>query len=134
MLFYSSFEYFPDRIATIIVARVMNWIIHIPEIIFTTRTDEDECLKPASDGSWDVMSNGEVGEVACRVLRQRRRQSAVGNELPAPQTLADNLIEIAVRRNGSDNMSVFIVNLKSKKKKQHARSRRTSRYLDEESE
>ncbi|XP_024960318.1 probable protein phosphatase 2C 6 [Cynara cardunculus var. scolymus] len=93
------------------------WIIPVPEITFTTRTDEDECLILASDGLWDVMSNNEVGEVARRVLRRRRRY-AIDNESPAAQILADSLIEIAVGRNSSDNISVIVVDLKSKKKQQ----------------
>ncbi|KVI01211.1 Protein phosphatase 2C [Cynara cardunculus var. scolymus] len=77
----------------------------------------DECLILASDGLWDVMSNNEVGEVARRVLRRRRRY-AIDNESPAAQILADSLIEIAVGRNSSDNISVIVVDLKSKKKQQ----------------
>lgn len=92
------------------------WIIPVPEITFTTRTYEDECLIIASDGIWDVMSNNEVGEVARRVLRRRRRTNVEG-EVTAAQTLADSLTEIAVGRNSSDNISVIVVDLKSKKKK-----------------
>ncbi|KAK1418569.1 hypothetical protein QVD17_27714 [Tagetes erecta] len=91
------------------------WIIPVPEITFTTRTDEDECLVIASDGLWDVMSNNEVGEMARRILRRRRRSMA-GGEVTAAQTLADSLTEIAMGRNSSDNVSVIVVDLKSKKK------------------
>lgn len=96
------------------------WIIPVPEITFTTRTDEDECLIIASDGLWDVMSNTEVGEVARRILRRRRRSAA--GEVPAAQVLADSLIEIAVGRNSSDNISVIVVDLKSKRKHHHISS------------
>ncbi|KAI3709574.1 hypothetical protein L2E82_39340 [Cichorium intybus] len=93
------------------------WIIPVPEITFTTRTNEDECLIIASDGLWDVMSNTEVGEVARRILRRRRHCAA--SDVPAAQILADSLTEIAVGRNSSDNISVVVVDLKSKRKQQH---------------
>lgn len=88
----------------------------MPEITFTTRSDEDECLILASDGLWDVMSNDEVGEVARRLLRRRRR-FMMGEETPA-QAVADNLTEIAYGRNSSDNISIIVVDLKSKRKRQ----------------
>uniref|UniRef100_A0A5B7C5D2 protein-serine/threonine phosphatase n=1 Tax=Davidia involucrata TaxID=16924 RepID=A0A5B7C5D2_DAVIN len=93
------------------------WIIPVPEITFTTRSDEDECLILASDGLWDVMSNDEVGELARRFLRRRRR-SMVDDEIPAAQAVADNLTEIAFARNSSDNISIIVVDLKSKRKRQ----------------
>ncbi|KAL6331030.1 hypothetical protein AAG906_009458 [Vitis piasezkii] len=92
------------------------WIIPVPEITFTTRCDEDECLILASDGLWDVMSNDEVGEVARRLLRRRRRLM-MADETPA-QSVADNLTEIAYGRNSSDNISIIVVDLKSKRKRQ----------------
>ncbi|CAK9137044.1 unnamed protein product [Ilex paraguariensis] len=92
------------------------WIIPVPEVTFTTRSDEDECLILASDGLWDVMSNNEVGEVARRVLRRQRR-SVTQNEIPAAQAVADNLTEIAVGRNSSDNISIIVVDLKPKRKR-----------------
>ncbi|KAD6454796.1 hypothetical protein E3N88_09502 [Mikania micrantha] len=94
------------------------WIIPVPEISFTTRTDEDECLIIASDGLWDVMSNNEVGELARQILRHRRWYAAAG-EATAAQTVADSLTEIAVGRNSSDNISVIVVDLKSKKKQRN---------------
>ncbi|PWA83460.1 protein phosphatase 2C family protein [Artemisia annua] len=94
------------------------WIIPVPEITFTTRTDEDECLILASDGLWDVMTNNEVGEVARRILRRKRRSAATNGEPSAAQTLADSLTEIAMGRQSSDNISVVVVDLKSKKKLQ----------------
>ncbi|GKE58712.1 probable protein phosphatase 2C 6 [Tanacetum coccineum] len=95
------------------------WIIPVPEITFTTRTEEDECLIIATDGLWDVMTNNEVGEVARRILRRKRRSAATTNDEPsAAQTLADSLTEIAMGRLSSDNISVVVVDLKSKKKQQ----------------
>ncbi|GKB96053.1 probable protein phosphatase 2C 6, partial [Tanacetum coccineum] len=43
---------------------IRSWIIPVPEITFTTRTDKYECLIVASDELWDVMTNNEVSEVA----------------------------------------------------------------------
>ncbi|POO00531.1 Protein phosphatase 2C [Trema orientale] len=99
------------------------WIIPVPEITFMTRTDEDECLILASDGLWDVMTNDEVGEVARHLLRRRRRLmlssgSSTDDQISPAQFVADNLTEIAYGRNSSDNISVIVVDLKSKRKRQ----------------
>jgi protein phosphatase 2C len=95
------------------------WIISEPEITFTTRTDEDECLILASDGLWDVMTNEEVGEMARRVLRRRRKFiNNNDNDISPAQVVADSLTEIALCRNSSDNISVIVVDLKSKKRRQ----------------
>ncbi|KDP33806.1 hypothetical protein JCGZ_07377 [Jatropha curcas] len=95
------------------------WIIPVPEISFMTRSEEDECLILASDGLWEVMSNEEVGEIARRLLRRCRRTLMVSDDeiLPA-QAVADNLTEIAYGRNSSDNISVIVVDLKHKIRRQ----------------
>nr|KYP67477.1 putative protein phosphatase 2C 6 [Cajanus cajan] len=93
------------------------WIIPVPEITFTARTDEDECLILASDGLWDVMTNEEVGEVARHILRRRRRSLSMEEKSPA-QVVADSLTEIAYGRNSKDNISIIVVDLKSKRKRQ----------------
>ncbi|KAG5030139.1 hypothetical protein AAZX31_05G212300 [Glycine max] len=93
------------------------WIIPVPEITFTARTDEDECLVLASDGLWDVMTNEEVGEVARHILRRRRRSLSMEEASPA-QVVADSLTEIALGRNSKDNISIIVVDLKSKRKRQ----------------
>lgn len=89
----------------------------MPEITFTTRRDEDDCLILASDGLWDVMTNDEVGEVARRLLRRRRRLMMVDEISPA-QAVADCLTELAKGRNSSDNISIIVVDLKAKRKRQ----------------
>lgn len=95
------------------------WIIPVPEITFMTRSEEDECLILASDGLWDVMSNDEVGEVARRLLRRRRRSMMTStDEIPPAQAVADNLTEMAYGRNSSDNISIIVVDLKSRRKRQ----------------
>lgn len=92
------------------------WIIPVPEITFTTRVDEDECLILASDGLWDVMTNDEVGEVARRLLRRRRRLMV--DEISPAQAIANYLTEMAYGRNSSDNISIIVVDLKAKRKRQ----------------
>lgn len=92
------------------------WIIPVPEITFTTRTDEDECLILASDGLWDVMSSSEVGVVACRFLRRQRR-CMIDDEVTPAQAVANTLTEIALGRNSSDDISIIVVDLKSKRKR-----------------
>ncbi|KAG9449104.1 hypothetical protein H6P81_009069 [Aristolochia fimbriata] len=98
------------------------WIIPVPEITFTTRTEEDECLIVASDGLWDVMSNEEVGEVTRQMLRRQRRLALTVERpiLPA-QAVAERLVELAYHKNSSDNISVIVVDLKDKRKRQHQR-------------
>jgi protein phosphatase 2C len=92
------------------------WIIPVPEVNFTARTDEDECLILASDGLWDVMTNEEVGEVARSILRRRRRSLST-EEISPTQVVADSLTEIAIGRNSTDNISIIVVDLKSKRKR-----------------
>ena len=86
----------------------------MPEISFTTRSDEDECLVLASDGLWDVMTNEEVGQVACHLLRRLRR-SSTPDDTPPAQIVANNLTEMAYGRNSSDNISVIVIDLKARK-------------------
>ncbi|KAF8393443.1 hypothetical protein HHK36_021687 [Tetracentron sinense] len=92
------------------------WIIPVPEVTFTARSEEDECLIVASDGLWDVMSNDEVGEVARHLLRRRRR-SILMDETPPAQAVADHLTDLAYRKNSSDNISIIVVDLKSKRRR-----------------
>ncbi|XP_068333674.1 protein phosphatase 2C 56-like [Pyrus communis] len=94
------------------------WIIPVPEVTFMTRTDEDECLILASDGLWDVMTNEEVGEVARHHLRRRRRSISTLDDVSPAQVVADYLTEIAYGRNSSDNISIVVVDLKTKRKRQ----------------
>ncbi|KAL2928271.1 Protein phosphatase 2C 56 [Bienertia sinuspersici] len=93
------------------------YIIPEPEITFMTRSEEDECLILASDGLWDVMSNDEVGEVARRLIRRMRRSMVSGDVSPA-KAVADNLRQLAIGRNSSDNISIIVVDLKSRRRHQ----------------
>ncbi|KAF9613372.1 hypothetical protein IFM89_007450 [Coptis chinensis] len=95
------------------------WIIPVPEVTFTTRSEEDECLVVASDGLWDVMANDEVGEIA-RHLLKRLRRSTLADETSSPpaKAVADHLTDLAYRKNSLDNISIIVVDLKSKRKRQ----------------
>ncbi|CAL1414305.1 unnamed protein product [Linum trigynum] len=95
------------------------YVIPVPEITFTARREDDECLIAASDGLWDVMTNDEVGEVARRVLRRWRRApaSSSNSNITAAQAVADSLTEMAYGRNSSDNISVVVVDLKPKRRR-----------------
>lgn len=94
------------------------WIIPDPEVTFTTRTEEDECLIVASDGLWDVMSNDEVGETARHLFRRMRCSAMADETSPSPaQAVADHLTDVAFRKNSSDNISVVVVDLKMRKKR-----------------
>lgn len=104
-----------------------------PEITFTQRTDEDECLILASDGLWDVLSNEEVCEITRRCLakwlhnnnnaatssssskskswRDRRAEEMD----PCMQAVAEHLSRMAFQRGSSDNITVVVVDLRKEK-------------------
>ncbi|KVI05929.1 Protein phosphatase 2C [Cynara cardunculus var. scolymus] len=82
----------------------------VPELTFTTRSEEDECIIIASDGLWDVVSTECVGNLACELL-QHERQSAHFGESPT-QYVAECLFKEACSRSSSDNFSVIVVDLK----------------------
>ncbi|GJU73868.1 phosphatase 2C 16-like protein isoform X1 [Tanacetum coccineum] len=99
------------------------WIIPEPEVTFTPRAREDECLILASDGLWDVMSN----EEACEVARKRIRIWHIKNSgMPiekgengvdqAAQAAADYLTMLALQKGSKDNISVIVVDLKPQRK------------------
>ncbi|XP_074592631.1 putative protein phosphatase 2C 6 [Curcuma longa] len=92
------------------------WVIPVPEVSFMPRNEGDDCLILASDGLWDVMSTEEVGDVACRLLRWHRRNGLVDGASPA-QAVADHLTELAYQKNSSDNISVVVVDLKSRSRR-----------------
>ncbi|KAF2311806.1 hypothetical protein GH714_026815 [Hevea brasiliensis] len=94
-----------------------------PEITFTKREPEDECLILASDGLWDVLSSELACEVACECLQEGspptlvndRSQIDEGNGAlyPTRSILAAALLtRLALGRRSSDNISVIVVDLK----------------------
>ncbi|KAL5727826.1 protein-serine/threonine phosphatase [Ranunculus cassubicifolius] len=104
-------------------------VISMPEITFTNRTSEDECLILASDGLWDVISN----EMACDVARKclfegNTFTSSESTDAPPPpppsQTTESDqsqsrcsiaaalLTRLALGRRSGDNISVIVIDLK----------------------
>ncbi|KAH9297823.1 hypothetical protein KI387_029505, partial [Taxus chinensis] len=99
-------------------------IIPDPEVTFTQRVKEDECLILASDGLWDVMSNEEACDFARRCLARWYNSNASlsckpTNESmdPAAQAAASYLCKTAIKRGSSDNISVLVVDLKAKRRR-----------------
>ena len=97
-----------------------SWIIPEPEVTFTPRAREDECLILASGGLWDVMSNEEACEVARkRILIWHKRNSGMPIERGVngvDQAAANYLTMLALRKGSKDNISVIVVDLKSQRK------------------
>ncbi|KAM7258404.1 hypothetical protein ACFE04_014145 [Oxalis oulophora] len=95
-------------------------IIPDPEITFSPRVREDECLVLASDGLWDVMSNEEVCEIARRRILLWHKKNG-DNPLtnrgegadPAAQAAAEYLSRMALQKGSKDNISVIVVDLKN---------------------
>ncbi|KAF3433083.1 hypothetical protein FNV43_RR24185 [Rhamnella rubrinervis] len=98
-----------------------------PEITFTKREPDDECLILASDGLWDVLSNDLACGVASECLREGNRTSSAielnagpqmedegaGALYPSRSALAAALLtRLALGRKSSDNISVIVVDLK----------------------
>lgn len=99
------------------------WIIPEPEVTFTPRVREDECLILASDGLWDVMSNEEACEVARkRILIWHKKNGVPTTERagmgadPAAQAAADYLAMLAIQKGSNDNVSVIVVDLKAQRR------------------
>ena len=102
------------------------WIIPVPEITFTTRTEEDECLILASDGLWDVVSNDTACGVARMCLRAQRppsppgspgTEAAVGGGSVQSSDKACSdasilLTKLALARRSADNVSVVVIDLR----------------------
>ncbi|VFQ60790.1 unnamed protein product [Cuscuta campestris] len=100
------------------------WIIPDPEVSFIPRTKEDDCLILASDGLWDVMTNGEVCDLARkRILQWHKKncESNGGTHLPgrgvgvdpASQAAAEYLSTRALQKGSKDNITVIVVDLKA---------------------
>lgn len=101
------------------------YITSVPEMTFTKREAENECLILASDGLWDVISS----EIACAVGREcLRERDPAGDHSSRPLVEGDGrgamfssrsacsaaalLTRLALGRNSCDNISVIVVDLK----------------------
>ncbi|XP_023541493.1 probable protein phosphatase 2C 75 isoform X4 [Cucurbita pepo subsp. pepo] len=102
-------------------------VISEPEITFTKREPDDECLILASDGLWDVLSS----ELACEVARECLQETVAAssttidlNALPQIEEGAGTsytsrssvaaalLTRLALGRKSTDNISVIVIDLK----------------------
>lgn len=100
------------------------YVIPVPEVTITPRAKEDECLILASDGLWDVMSNEEASELARkRILLWHKKNGTTPSSDqngeftdPAAQAAADFLSKVALQKGSKDNVTVIVVDLKSKRK------------------
>ncbi|OIT31616.1 putative protein phosphatase 2c 75 [Nicotiana attenuata] len=100
------------------------YVISEPEITFTKREAEDECLILASDGLWDVISNDMACEVASECLREEdpaedhsfsplvEGDSGGAIYSSRSSSAAALLTQLAIGRNSCDNISVIVVDLK----------------------
>ncbi|GKV05074.1 hypothetical protein SLEP1_g17117 [Rubroshorea leprosula] len=105
-----------------------------PEITFTKREPQDECLILASDGLWDVLSSDLACEVALECLKERSNgvggaaaSATAFNHNARPQIVDEGaealypsrsamaaalLTRLALGRKSSDNISVIVIDLK----------------------
>eukprot|EP00249_Psilotum_nudum_P022907 c28687_g2_i4 orf=466-2238(+) len=94
------------------------YVIAEPEVICIERTEDDECLILASDGLWDVVSNDVACDVARRCLIIARRKLESGRLPPTdgtPATTAAALLtKLALAKGSKDNISVVVVDFKTK--------------------
>ncbi|MCO5599630.1 hypothetical protein L7F22_053752 [Adiantum nelumboides] len=95
-----------------------QYVISEPDVLCLRRTDDDECLILASDGLWDVISNDAACEVARRCLASARRRfehrvSPFGEDIACAQVAA-LLVKLAYGRGSRDNISVVVIDLKSR--------------------
>ncbi|MCO5612475.1 hypothetical protein L7F22_066743 [Adiantum nelumboides] len=95
-----------------------QYVISEPDVLCLRRTDDDECLILASDGLWDVISNEAACEVARRCLASARRRlehrgSPFGEDTACAQVAA-LLVKLAYGRGSRDNISVVVIDLKSR--------------------
>ncbi|KAJ4718040.1 Phosphatase 2C family protein [Melia azedarach] len=89
------------------------WVVSVPEVTFTTRSEDDEFLILASDGLWDVLSNDDVVKLARYELRQRRKELKKDDTSSSPLCyVAEELLKIVLDALSFDNISIIIVDLK----------------------
>nr|GMD23969.1 probable protein phosphatase 2C 24 [Ipomoea batatas] len=101
-----------------------------PEVIVMDRTPEDECLILASDGLWDVVSNDTACSVAWTCLKGKtttttttppwswaEKDAGAENSDKACSDASTLLAKLALARRSSDNVSVVVVDLNSRRGK-----------------
>jgi protein phosphatase 2C len=101
------------------------FIIPKPEVTVVPRAKDDDCLILASDGLWDVVSNEEACKFARRQIQLWHKNNVITASLsdeceastdPAAQAAADYLMRLALKKGSEDNITVIVVDLKSRKK------------------
>jgi len=105
------------------------YVIPEPEVTFTERSDDDECLILASDGLWDVINDETACDLARKCLTTTKPEevdaaaTAGASTLPwlgqslgkdeSPASLAAAVLtRLALARGSSDNTSVVVVDLR----------------------
>lgn len=86
------------------------FVISTPDVTYTRRSNEDECLVLATDGLWDVMSIEIVAKLAINRLRAYR-SVATSASTPAA-AVAQDLVHKALINHSKDNITVTVVDLK----------------------
>jgi serine/threonine protein phosphatase PrpC len=83
------------------------WICADPDVlVIPIHPHDDEFIVLATDGLWDVMSNDDVIDLIHFLLRQAIE----------PNQIADFIVEEALMRGSTDNITVVIVFLNSKRR------------------
>ncbi|KAI3845443.1 hypothetical protein MKX03_010176 [Papaver bracteatum] len=95
------------------------YVISVPEVTVTSRTESDEFVILASDGLWDVMSNKMACNIARRCLQGRVAKGSSSRVSSSPSYHTGNaaraaafLTEVSMAKGSKDNISVVIVELK----------------------
>lgn len=98
------------------------WITPVPETTILPHAKDDDCLILASDGLWDVVSNQQACDLARKKIMMWHKKNDTlasleilehGNN-PAAQSAAESLSKLALQKGSNDNITVMVVDLKSK--------------------
>ncbi|KAF3328374.1 hypothetical protein FCM35_KLT06980 [Carex littledalei] len=97
------------------------WITPVPETKIIPRAKDDDCLILASDGLWDVVSNQQACDLARKkIMMWHKKNDTASSEMlehgnnPAAQSAAEYLSKLALQKGSNDNITVMVVDLKSK--------------------
>lgn len=79
-----------------------QWVIPDPETIVLRIKPEHELLILATDGLWDKVSNQEAVDIA---------RSVSNNNIPSSMSSSKKLVDLAISRGSSDDITTVVVNL-----------------------
>lgn len=85
-------------------------IIAKPEVTMINRTSQDEFLIMACDGLWDVISDQEACALVSRCHSRAASRGVTSNT--ASKVAADILMKTALDKGSSDNITVYVINLR----------------------